>query len=129
MKPVLTLFALLAALPATAQELEPEAWFASRSALTQQSGAAIYSAVCAGCHMPDGQGAEGAGHYPALAGNDRLEFPDYAISLTIHGQKAMPPLGGVLNDDQIAEVVSFIRTNFGNDYADPVTAEAVAAHR
>lgn len=30
----------------------------------------------------------------------------------------MPPLGGLLDDEQVASVVNFIRTNFGNNYAD-----------
>lgn len=114
---------------ATSQS-DSDAWFASSSVLTQQTGEGIYNAICAGCHMPDGQGAIGAGRYPALADNPMIEFPDYPIYITLHGQGAMPPLGGVLNDEQIAEVVNYIRTHFGNTYEnDPATAETVAAMR
>lgn len=116
--------------PAIAQDNDDsEEWFASRSVLTQQTGEGIYNAVCAGCHMPEGEGAEGAGMYPALAENEMLEFPDYAINLIVHGQKAMPPLGGVLDDAQVAAVVEYIRTSFGNDYDSPVAAEDVANYR
>lgn len=31
----------------------------------QNSGAALYASICAGCHMPHGEGARGAGFYPA----------------------------------------------------------------
>ena len=31
----------------------------------------IYTQICQGCHMPQGQGASGAGHYPKLAGDYR----------------------------------------------------------
>lgn len=106
------------------------AWFESRSVLTQATGEGVYQAVCASCHMPDAQGATGAATYPALAENPALEYPEYAIMITLHGQAAMPPLGGVLNDEQIAEVVNYIRTNFGNDYPDdPATADMVAGTR
>lgn len=105
------------------------ALFASSSVLTQRTGEGIYRAVCSGCHMDDGEGAVGAGAYPALADNPRLEFPQYAIFLTIHGSGAMPPLGSVLDDEQIATVVEYIRTHFGNEFTDPVTAEDVASAR
>jgi mono/diheme cytochrome c family protein len=116
------------------EEAKPEAddsaaLFASSSVLTQKTGAGIYGAVCSGCHMPEGEGAVGAGAYPALADNSTLEFPEYPIHVIVHGQAAMPPLGSVLNDEQIAAVVEYIRTHFGNDYAEPVSAEMVAGAR
>ena len=49
------------------------AWFTSPSRFGQQDGQALYNAICAGCHMPDGRGAVGAGAFPALAGNTKLE--------------------------------------------------------
>lgn len=104
--------------------------FASRSVLTQKTGQGIYEAVCISCHMAEGAGAEGAGKYPALANNEMLAYPEYPIYITLHGQGGMPPLGSILNDEQVAAVVNYIRTNFGNDYDDPVaTAEMVAASR
>lgn len=118
--------ALLATMPAMAQDA---ALFASTSKLTQTGGENIYNAICAGCHMPEGQGAVGAGKYPALADNANLESAGYPITLIIHGQKAMPALGNVLDDQQIADVVAYIRTNFGNSFADPVTVEEVTEAR
>lgn len=120
--------ASIAAVPAIADD--SAAWFESRNVLTQQTGEGIYKAVCASCHMPDGQGATGAASYPALADNPTLEYPEYAVMLTLHGQAAMPPLRGVLDDEQIAEVVNYIRTSFGNDYPDdPATPEMVSQTR
>lgn len=116
----------LLASPVMAQD---SVMFTDPSKLTQTSGEDIYNAICSGCHMPEGEGAVGAGQYPALADNANLETASYPIYLIIHGQKAMPPLGGVLSDDQIAAVVGYIRTNFGNEYAEPVTAEEVAGAR
>ncbi|MDO5643109.1 MAG: cytochrome c [Paracoccus sp. (in: a-proteobacteria)] len=97
--------------------------------LPQTEGAAIYHAICSGCHMPDGQGAIGAGAYPALAGNEMLEGPDYPIFMITHGQKAMPPLGDYLDDAQIAAVVNYIRHNLGNDFEGETTPGDVAAAR
>ena len=42
--------------------------------LPQQGGEAIYKGICQDCHMPDARGAVGAGMYPALAGNPKLEM-------------------------------------------------------
>lgn len=118
--------ALCATMPAMAQDA---AMFASPSKLTQTGGENIYKAICAGCHMPEGQGAVGAGKYPALANNANLESAGYPIYLIIHGQKAMPALGNVLDDQQIADVVAYIRTNFGNNFAEPVTVQEVTDAR
>jgi mono/diheme cytochrome c family protein len=108
---------------------QDDALFASPSKLTQSGGEAIYNAICAGCHMPEGVGAVGAGRYPALAKNANLESAGYPIYVIIHGQKAMPPLGGLLSDQQIADVVGYIRTNFGNAFAEPVALEEVTSSR
>lgn len=75
--------------------------------------------------MPDAKGASGAGAYPALAANQRLSVSAYPVSVVIHGQKAMPPLGGMLSDKQIADVVTYVRSHFGNRYGDAVTPEQV----
>lgn len=119
--------ALLAS-PALAQS-DAAMLFANPSKLTQTDGKDIYNNICAGCHMPEGQGAVGAGMYPALANNENLESAGYPIYLIIHGQKGMPALGGVLDDAQIAAVVSYIRTNFGNSYAEEVTVQEVTDSR
>lgn len=94
-----------------------------------QGGEAIYKGVCQGCHMPDAKGAVGAGAYPALAGNPKLEEAGYPLGVIINGQKAMPPLGPYFNDTQIADVVNYIRTHFGNHYTDKVTAAQVKTMR
>jgi mono/diheme cytochrome c family protein len=99
------------------------------SGLPQQGGEAIYKGICQGCHMPDARGATGAGIYPALARNAKLEVSGYPVSVIIHGQKAMPAFGQAFDDKQIADVVNYIRTHFGNDYKDSVTPEDVRSAR
>jgi mono/diheme cytochrome c family protein len=94
-----------------------------------QGGKAIYTNVCQGCHMPDAKGAVGAGMYPALASNAKLETAGYPVAVVTHGQKAMPPFGALLNDQQIADVVNYVRTSYGNKYKDKVKPEDVKAQR
>jgi mono/diheme cytochrome c family protein len=103
--------------------------FGNPYAFTEQSGEAIYLSVCAGCHMPDGKGATGAGTYPSLNGDSTLATPAYPIHMVLKGKKAMPPLGRALTDAQVAAVVTYIRTHFANRFADVVTAADVAAAR
>ena len=94
-----------------------------------QGGQAIFTGVCQGCHMPDAMGAVGAGMYPALAKDAKLESSGYPVAVVTHGQKAMPPLGDYMNDQQIADVVNYIRTNYGNKYKGKVSAADVKAAR
>jgi mono/diheme cytochrome c family protein len=98
----------------------------------QQDGEVIYRTVCQGCHMPAGQGGAGAGAYPALANNDRLASAGYAVSVVANGLKAMPAFasklaasGCLLGDAQIASIVNYVRTHFGNSYTDSVSADDV----
>ena len=93
------------------------------------TGEAVYQGICQGCHMPDAQGALGAGMYPALANNAKLKVAAYPILVVTRGQKAMPEFGPILTDAQIAAVVAYVRTNFGNTAKDAVTEAQVKAMR
>ena len=95
----------------------------------QQTGEELFKNICQGCHMPDAKGATGAGTYPALATNPRLAAAVYPITVVLHGQRAMPPFGESLNDEQVANVINYVRSHFGNHYKDQVTANAVKARR
>ena len=96
---------------------------------TETSGEALYNATCAGCHMPDGKGAQGAGHYPALADNPAVEAAPYVIVNILHGRKGMPPFGDAMSDDQVAAVVNYTRTHFGNWFDGDVTPGQVRSLR
>jgi mono/diheme cytochrome c family protein len=96
---------------------------------TEQSGEQLFANVCQGCHMGDAKGAAGAGSYPSLAGNANLIAGGYPVTVVVRGQRAMPPFGAMMSDDQVAAVVNYVRTHFGNNYTDPVTAEDVKAAR
>ncbi|QUD89257.1 c-type cytochrome [Phenylobacterium montanum] len=96
---------------------------------SEQTGEAIFKGICQGCHMPDAKGAVGAGAYPALAGDERLSAAAYPALVITVGQKAMPSFGDQLSDEQIANVVNYIRSNFGNHYTDKITPDEVKAMR
>lgn len=110
--------------------------------LTAADGEAVFRSICQGCHMPDARGARGAGAYPALTGNPRLASPQYMAAVILHGRRDMPAFkpapqsedrflrDAKLTDAQIAGVINFIRTHFGNQYTDSISADEVAAmHR
>jgi mono/diheme cytochrome c family protein len=98
---------------------------ANRNLLPQQGGEALYKGICQDCHMPDGRGAEGAGHYPALAKNPKLAEAGYPLTVVTNGLKSMPAFGGALSDQQIADVVNYVRSHFGNTYKDKLKPEDV----
>ncbi len=98
-------------------------------AYPQKTGEELYQGICQGCHMPNARGAVGAGAYPALAGDIRLAAGVYPLTVVLNGQRAMPPIGEDLSDEQVANVVNYIRTHFGNHYKDAVTPAAVKAAR
>ncbi|OYW44779.1 MAG: hypothetical protein B7Z08_08115 [Sphingomonadales bacterium 32-68-7] len=103
--------------------------FSSQSRFGEQDGASLYANVCAACHMPDGKGARGAGFYPSLEKSERLAASGYPAYVVLKGMNGMPAVGSMMSDEQVAEVVNYVRTNFGNTYTDPITAEEVKAIR
>jgi mono/diheme cytochrome c family protein len=112
--------------------------FTSTAGFGSGGGAEIYTHICQGCHMPQAQGAVGAGHYPKLAGDPALVSWQYVALTVLHGKNGMPAFGLPaeqaietrtihLNDAQVAEVVNYVRSNFGNHHKDSITAKQVAA--
>jgi mono/diheme cytochrome c family protein len=106
--------------------------------LTAMDGRQIYANICQGCHMADGSGAVGAGHYPALAKDPTLISRQYVALTLLAGRRNMPAFGAkhapaflgpsvTLTEAQIAAVINYVRTNFGNHYKDPITAAEVVA--
>jgi mono/diheme cytochrome c family protein len=104
--------------------------------LATTNGAEIYAHICRGCHMPGGTGAVGAGYYPKLSGDPKLVSWEYAAVTVLQGRRDMPafglsnelpgPLRDVhLSDEQIAAVVNYVRTNFGNHWKNTITAADV----
>jgi mono/diheme cytochrome c family protein len=121
------LAASVVAAPALAQS--PDARFANPARFMAATGEGLYADVCQGCHMPDGVGAIGAGAYPALANDPKLAAAGYPLTLVVRGRNGMPPFGDLLTDAQVAAVVNYVRTHFGNHFTDEVTAADAKAAR
>jgi mono/diheme cytochrome c family protein len=122
-------FVSSAVLAQSAAHPSSEPTFSSGYKFTQMAGRDLFANICQGCHMPDGEGASGAGTYPSIVRNKNLEASGYPVHVVVNGQRAMPPFGAMLSDDQVAAVVNYLRTNFGNDYRDAVTAADVKVVR
>ncbi|KPF78185.1 hypothetical protein IP88_04530 [alpha proteobacterium AAP81b] len=120
MKMKTLLIALLAATPALAAKPPLDAGPAPHP------GAEVYRNVCQACHMANAQGGVGAGRIPALAGNRNLAVSGYPILVVTGGKGAMPWFRGNLSDQQIADVINYVRGNYGNRYKDAVTAAMIA---
>lgn len=103
--------------------------FVSPFRFSEPDGEKIYRRVCAGCHMPDAKGAKGAGFYPALASNPKLQASGYPTMVVVHGLNGMPPFADAMTDQQIADVINYVRTHFGNRYRDAVKPADVKAVR
>ena len=120
---------LLALVASAAAAQEGQRTFSSGYRFVEMSGEELYNNVCRGCHMMDGKGASGAGIYPSLVANRNLEQAGYPVTLVVRGRRAMPPFGDMMNDAQVAAVVNYLRTHFGNNYSDVVTAQDVSVAR
>jgi len=114
--------------------------FTLSSVLSAQDGQQLYGLYCSACHGVDGQGATG-GMFPPLAGSPWVAGdPDRAVKIALKGlvgpidvldkvyNLEMPPQGAVLPDDQIAAILTYVRTAWGNQSA-AVTTGFVKATR
>jgi mono/diheme cytochrome c family protein len=114
----------------TSTEYAPgRVYFGTQEKFAAANGAEVYEVVCQGCHMAQGKGASGGGIYPALAANSKLASSQYLIYTIVNGRRGMPPFGNALDDTQVAGVVNYLRSNFGNAYGDGVTPAEVKALR
>jgi mono/diheme cytochrome c family protein len=99
---------------------------APMAAIGADHGWELYTQKCAPCHRQNGQGEKGLS--PALADNEFVNGNASEVVRTIlTGRHTMPAFKDVLSDEDIASVLSFVRTIF-ND-ANPVSAKAVSKVR
>ncbi len=89
-----------------------------------KAGQGVYATNCAGCHQDRGQGAPGVA--PALAGSKIVTTarPENVLRVLLNGKEGaigeMPPMGQSFSDDQLAQVLTYIRGGFGNT-ASPIS--------
>jgi mono/diheme cytochrome c family protein len=117
-------------LPALADDARAKSPAMSRGwEFNEQGGADLFRNVCAACHQADAKGAVGAGSYPPLADDKNLVSTDFVLAALLGGLRDMPPVGGMMSDAQVADVVTYVRTHFGNAYPGALSAADVAAAR
>ena len=61
--------------------------------------------------------------------NPKLAAAAYPVSVVMNGLHGMPSFASKLSDEQIADVVNYVRSNFGNQYADKLSATDVKPFR
>jgi mono/diheme cytochrome c family protein len=128
-------YGLAILLPATSLADQP----ARPAARTGGKGQTVFTQACSVCHMTDGSGVPNL--QPAIDGGNRVVVgdPNTLITLLLQGaQTALPadrerfsnqmPTFETLTDDEIAAVLTYIRSSFGNK-ASAVTPKQVAAAR
>jgi cytochrome c6 len=90
-------------------------------------GKTLFAKNCAACHQANGKGIPGA--FPALAGNAFVQgAPGEVATVLLKGRGGMPDFSGNLNDGDMAQVLSYVRTNWGNS-APPISEQDVGAQR
>ena len=91
------------------------------------AGQEVYRNVCQACHQPDGRGQE---KLAASLVNSPLALarPEIPIRILLHGKEGsiglMPPVGQVFTDEQIADVLTYVRREWGQG-GSPVGAATV----
>jgi nitrite reductase (NO-forming) len=103
-----------------------------------KAGEALFTGTCSVCHQPNGQGLEGV--FPPLAGSDLIaKDPHRAVNIVLNGlsgtvtvngkifNSVMPPMSQ-LNDDELANILTFVTHSWGNNGL-RYSAQEVAAAR
>jgi mono/diheme cytochrome c family protein len=103
-----------------------------------EPGLADYNKYCLACHQADGSGVPGM--YPPLGATDWVQGDkSRLIELVLNGQQGIIEVNGVvykgsmpshqyLTDEQVAAILTYVRSHFGNQ-ADPVSTDEVARVR
>jgi mono/diheme cytochrome c family protein/glucose/arabinose dehydrogenase/lysophospholipase L1-like esterase len=101
---------------------------AERDLLIKGQGIYAKEGFCGTCHQPDGKGLTASGFPPLTGTNWVLGSDERLIKLVLKGlhgpievlgkkypgQVPMTPFGGMLNDDDVAAVLTYVRNSFGN---------------
>ncbi len=92
----------------------------------KKKGKELYTLNCQSCHMENGEGLEGI--YPPLAKTSYVKDSKKIIDIILNGQSgeitvngknynAEMPAQSNLTDQQIADVLTYIRSSWGNKYS------------
>lgn len=101
------------------------------------AGKAMYDATCVACHQPHGLGQEALA--PPLVGSEWVAGSEQRlVRIVLHGlrgpikvkgqeyEQDMPPLA-ILDDDQIAGVLTYVRREWGHSFSpvEPATVKKI----
>lgn len=97
----------------------------------------VYEAQCASCHMADGTGLEGV--FPPLAKTDRLTDKAKLVKIVLEGMSGpitvnnkdydLEMSGISLTDEEVRDVLNYVRNSWGNTAAEVKLADVVAAKK
>jgi mono/diheme cytochrome c family protein len=118
---------------------DPAVGHSSQAGFDAAQGRALYTTYCSSCHGANGEGRTGT--YPPLKGSGVVTKVDATkhINVVLHGSQGgraggvlyanpMPAFDNVLNDANIADIIDYERSSWGN-HANLVMASQVAAER
>jgi mono/diheme cytochrome c family protein len=100
-------------------------------------GKAVYDKYCLACHLADGTGITGM--FPPLTPNEYVNNKEKMIDVVLNGMSGKIEIDGEtynnfmlphshLTDEELANVISYVRANFGNNL-EPVTKDEINAAR
>ena len=125
--------------PAGPQLSQPGGAGAAAVPAAAVNGQAVFESRCAACHQANGQGLPGA--FPPLAGSEYvLGEEERVVRIVLHGLQgpvtvkgqafngAMPAWADVMSDAEIAAVLTYVRSSWGNS-AEAIAVEKVAEQR
>ena len=124
---------------ATTSSAKPATAAPAPSSAQGADGKQVFSTTCAACHQVTGEGVPGV--YPPLAGSEWVNGDEAkVVRILLHGvtgpievagetfNSMMPPWGATLKDADIAAVLTYVRSTWGNK-GTPITAAKVASIR
>ncbi|MBV9879583.1 MAG: c-type cytochrome [Gemmatirosa sp.] len=93
------------------------------------AGRTQYAGSCQGCHQAGGTGLPGVAK-PLVGSKWALGTPQRLVRIVLHGKEGdmlMPPVGASLTDEQIANVLTYVRRSWGNAASaiDPATVKEI----
>ena len=125
--------------PATTSPAKPAAKTTAAAKEQLPDGKAVYATTCAACHQATGEGVSGV--FPPLVGSEWATGDEAKlVRILLHGVTGpievagetfngmMPPWGPTMKDPDIAAVLTYVRSAWGNK-ATPITAASVAKIR
>ncbi len=130
--------AYLCSLPSDGDTSRRESRAARATPVASEIGAKLYANHCAACHGDQGEGVAGA--YPALAGNRAVALmPANLVHIVLRGgflpttpdhrrPYGMPPFATLLSDEQVGQVLSYVRASWGH-HAPAVSTLEVGRYR